>query len=479
MNKSPLNLNLKDLAKNKTLVIVLIVVALFLVIICLTLWLPYLGGLIAPGDGNTVMQNDGNTEEADLWQPSTCEELLGKAMDASYDGCEMIGSNQICYGNFDVTAQLVAESVAQFVSLGDTIPINQLVTLNTAPMDVYHDIWGIAVFKLQANMPGTIPGQNVTFLVFGDTGLYNFSGDMYSIYFSTGIGSVTCSQVPDGLMIDVPDGSGVVFNANGVELALEGDSVLAADPGENMSVTMLNGTGTVTSEGQSQDISAGEMVTIPLGDDLQAEGAPSNPISLPPDVALELCLLTGGDCDEEDPLAWIPTNTPDPDSLLTDTPEPGETGTPTATIGNGASPTNTTAPGAPTATSPPPDPATDTPIPATCDNIFLGGYTLGGNTVSLNITNNNSSEVVISRIQLSWNEGTNGLLDEIDTTKTLWGQGGDSSSSPADISFLADRPHRTIDPAGLRTVSFIFENEGAVQPSSLIVHFDIGCSKSK
>jgi hypothetical protein len=472
MNKSPLNL--KDLAKNKTMVIVLIVAALFLVIICLTLWLPYLGDLIAPGDGDIAVQNDDDTDEPDLWVPSTCEELLGKAMNASYDGCEMIGSNQICYGNFDVTAQLVAESAAQFASLGDTIPINQLVTLNTAPMDLYHDIWGIAVFKLQANMPGTIPGQNVTFLVFGDTGLYNFSGDMYSIYFSTGIGSVTCSQVPDGLMVDVPDGGGVVFNANGVELALEGDSVLAADPGENMSVTMLNGTGVVTSDGQSQDISAGEMVTIPLGDDLQAEGAPSNPMSLPPDVALELCLLVGGDC-EGTP---FPTNTPDPNALVTDTPEPGETGTPTATIEGSTLPTNTTAPGAPTNT-PPPDPATNTPIPATCEKIFLGGYTLGGNTVSLNITNNNSSEVVINRIQLSWNEGTNGLLDEIDTTKTLWGQGGDTSSSPADISFIADRPHRTIDPAGLRTVSFIFENEGAVQPSSLIVHFDIGCSKSK
>jgi hypothetical protein len=477
MNKSPLNLNLKDLAKNKTLVIVLIVAALFLVIICLTLWLPYLGDLIAPGDGDTVVQNDDDTEEPDLWEPSTCEELLGKAMNASYDGCEMIGSNQICYGNFDVSAQLVAESVAQFASLGDTIPINQLVTLNTAPMDVYRDIWGIAVFKIQANMPGTIPGQNVTFLVFGDTGLYNFSGDMYSIYFSTGIGSVTCSQVPDGLMIDVPDGGGVVFNANGVELALEGDSVLAANPGENMSVSMLNGTGTVTSEGQSQDVSAGEMVTIPLGDDLQADGAPSTPFGLPPDVALELCLLTGGDCDPNDPLAWIPTNTPDPESLLTDTPEPGETGTPTGTIGSGTSPTNTTAPGVPTNTSPPP--ATDTPPAASCNNISIGGYTQNGNTISVNITNNNTTEVVITRIQLSWDQGTNGLLDEIDTTKTLWGQGGATSSSPADVSFSADRPHRTIDPGGVRTVSFIFENEGAAPLSSLTVHFDIGCSRSK
>jgi hypothetical protein len=460
MNKSPLSL--QDLAKNKSLIIVPIIVAIFLVIIFLTLSLPYLSELLQPGE---TEQDDGIVNSG-LWQPSTCEELLGKAMDASYDGCEMIGSNQICYGNFDVTAQLVAESATRFASLGDTIPINQLVTLNTAPMDVYHDIWGIAVFKLQANMPGTIPGQNVTFLVFGDTGLYNFSGDMYSIYFSTGIGSVTCSQVPDGLMVDVPDGGGVVFNANGVELAFEGDSVLSANPGKNMRVAMLNVSGVVTSEGKSQDISAGEMLSVPLGDDLQAEGAPSTPVSLPPDLALELCLLTGADCDPADPLAWIPTNTPDPNALLTETPET----TATATTTGGDFWTNTP-------TSPPPDPAE--PISPTCNEIFLGGYTVAGNSVSLNITNNNATPVVANGFNLSWNEGASGQLDQIHTAKILWGQGQQNSSSPANISFNADRPHRTIDAGSTRTFSFIFVNDPAVPLNNLTVHFDIGCSKIK
>jgi hypothetical protein len=464
MNKSPLSS--KGLAKNKALVIVPILVVLFLLVIFLTLSLPFLSDLLHQGE----TEQDNDTAASELWQPSTCEDLLGKAMDASYDGCEMIGSNQICYGNFDVSTQLVAESVAQFASLGDTIPINQLVTLNTAPMDTYRDIWGIAVFKLQANMPGTIPGQNVTFLVFGDTGLYNFSGDMYSIYFSTGIGSVTCSQVPDGLMVDVPDGSGVVFNANGVELAFKGDSVLAANPGETMSVSMLNGAGVVTSEGKSQDISAGEMLTIPLGDNLQAKGTPSTPVSLPPELALKLCLLIGGDCDPADPLAWIPTNTPDPNVLLTDTPETEATNTATATPGGGSFWTNTP-------TSTPPDPAK--PIPATCNEILLSGYTVSGNTVSLNITNNNATPVVANGFDLSWNEGASGQLDQIYTTKILWGQGQQNSSSPANISFNSDRPHRTIDAGGARTFSFIFMNDPAAPLNNLTVHFNIGCTKNK
>ena len=76
---------------------------------------------------------------------------------------------------------------ASLPALGIRSPLTAVLTLSTAPMDLNHDIWGIAVFKLQANLPGTVPGQNVSFLVFGDTGLYNYSGDMYSIYFSTGM----------------------------------------------------------------------------------------------------------------------------------------------------------------------------------------------------------------------------------------------------------------------------------------------------
>lgn len=470
-----LALNLSEFRQYKTLIIVLAVVILFLLIICLTLWLPHLIGGNGGGDSDTADSGD--------WQPSTCEELLGKAMDASYRGCQTIGSNQICYGNFDVNAQLAAESVARFASLGDTIPINQLVTLSTAPMDLSQNIWGIAVFKLQANLPGTIPGQNVTFLVFGDTGLYNFSGDMYSIYFSTGIGSVTCSQVPDGLMVDVPNGSGIVFNANGVELELAGDSVLAANPGENMRVTMLNGSGVVTADGKSQEISGGQFLTIPIGDDLEAGGPPSDPIELSSDMAMELCLLTGENCNPDEPFSWLLTQTADNGEIETITKTPAESGQATSTLlGSTPTFTPTTTPRTEVTKTPTPSdsPAsTDTPIPATCGDIRLSNDSPAGDTISLEITNDNASPVVIDRIQLSWVEDVSGQLDEIRTTKILWGQGGTDASSPADITFLADRPHRTIDGNEARIISFIFMNDPAIPLESLTVHFDIGCSKSR
>jgi hypothetical protein len=35
------------------------------------------------------------------------------------------------------------------------------------------DIWGVALMRLQANIPETLPGQNVTFLLFGDVEIRN------------------------------------------------------------------------------------------------------------------------------------------------------------------------------------------------------------------------------------------------------------------------------------------------------------------
>ena len=189
------SIDLSKLGRNKTLMIAGAVLLLFLLVVCLILWIPVLGGLVGDGELDIGGNNHDPVMEGTQWRPQSCEELLSKAMEATYQGCQSIGSNQVCYGNFNISAQLTDEAMAQFASLGDTIAVNQLVTLNTSPMEPEDNIWGIAVFKLQANLPGTIPGQNVTFLVFGDTGLYNYSGDMYSIYFSTGIGSVTCSQV--------------------------------------------------------------------------------------------------------------------------------------------------------------------------------------------------------------------------------------------------------------------------------------------
>ena len=92
-------------------------------------------------------------------------------------------------------------------------------------------VWGVAVMSLQADIPNTLPGQNVTFILFGDVMIENAASDeqtpMQAFYLRTGIGDVACEEAPEsGLLIQTPDGiDEVTFNVNGVDVQV-GSTVL-------------------------------------------------------------------------------------------------------------------------------------------------------------------------------------------------------------------------------------------------------------
>ena len=48
-------------------------------------------------------------------------------------------------------------------------------------MDLVNGMWGVALLRVQANLPDTLPGQNVTMLLFGDVAIENAGGTRASI----------------------------------------------------------------------------------------------------------------------------------------------------------------------------------------------------------------------------------------------------------------------------------------------------------
>src|SRR5688572_3497666 len=108
-----------------------------------------------------------------LWVSSVaaqadCPTIVQTALDATDAACEGTGRNQACYGNIDLSA-VPQEGIPQFDfdAPGDIIDVAGVRTLELEPLDETIDIWGIALMQLQANLPETLPGQNVTFLLFG------------------------------------------------------------------------------------------------------------------------------------------------------------------------------------------------------------------------------------------------------------------------------------------------------------------------
>jgi hypothetical protein len=108
--------------------------------------------------------------------PSVCGQVLPLAMKNLAAHCSQLDRNQVCYANpslhveFANAAQATATPVV-FRQIGDTIPIISLQSLTTTPLNLKTGEWGLAVLKVQTTLPGTIAGQAVTFVLYGDTRL--------------------------------------------------------------------------------------------------------------------------------------------------------------------------------------------------------------------------------------------------------------------------------------------------------------------
>lgn len=231
----------------------------------------------------------------------TCQELINQAMRVSGNNCDHLGPNQVCYGNVTIHADLFPDVTERFTTTGDVIDVNHVQSLTTSPLNLEKKEWGIAIFNLIANLPRSVPGEAVKMVVFGNTTLGNNSETkgIQSFYFSSNLGQIVCEKVPfDGIMVTMPDGTGLKLSVNGSELTLMGNASLKAVKNGNMEVSMLSGLGSITSDGQTQAFGAGQKVNVPLGGANGSEviGPPSQPTALSPAELTLACTLSGIDC---------------------------------------------------------------------------------------------------------------------------------------------------------------------------------------
>ncbi|MEO8394400.1 MAG: SH3 domain-containing protein [Chloroflexota bacterium] len=109
-------------------------------------------------------------------QEAVCGATVQQALGAVGQDCAAIGRNQACYGfvSLEATPREGAQNFT-FTQKGDLVNAADINSLQLSRLDIAHKTWGIALLKLQANIPDSLPGQNVTFLVFGDVQVTNAS----------------------------------------------------------------------------------------------------------------------------------------------------------------------------------------------------------------------------------------------------------------------------------------------------------------
>jgi len=196
-----------------------------------------------------------------------CPQFVNDALANLDEICAETGRNQACYGNAEVNAQpQPGVSTFQFERVGDIEAVSSIRALSMSQLDMSRAVWGVALMRLQANLPDALPGENVTFLLVGDVEIVdaidpanNRTGiPMRSFYLRTGIGAPECSDAPNGLLVRTPRGRGqITFSVNGVDVAMGSTVLFQAEAGAAMTVSTIEGAAAIRSGTQVVPVIAG------------------------------------------------------------------------------------------------------------------------------------------------------------------------------------------------------------------------------
>lgn len=230
-------------------------------------------------------------------QVTKCPDLVQQALALSRDACVGIGRNKACYGHVLVNAEAQPNvSNFTFASQGAVADIAAIRSLALNPYDSASHIWGISYLRVQASLPDTAAGENVTVLLFGQTQIDDASqaSDVQTAYPDLGnlkpfqafyfrsdtLSSDLCEQMPSsGVIVQTPNGMGAVsMVANGVRFDVSsGTAFMSVRSDHAMSFSVVEGSAQVTAKGVRQTVQAGSQVAVPMTIDLKPAGPPGPP----------------------------------------------------------------------------------------------------------------------------------------------------------------------------------------------------------
>jgi Bacterial SH3 domain len=181
----------------------------------------------------------------------TCSALIEEALSQMDDNCEGLVWNNACYGFNLVQAAFLNDVPDDFFTRpADVAAITELETLATAGLDATSGTWGVAVMSIQANLPNTLPGQNVTFVLMGDTEVENAVAPADTFIPADGLAATITT--PQGA--NVRSGPGLNFNVVG---GIAPDTIIQVDgqsaDGEWLRVAHNNRPGWVNRIGFADD----------------------------------------------------------------------------------------------------------------------------------------------------------------------------------------------------------------------------------
>lgn len=201
--------------------------------------------------------------------PDGCTELVEAALARAADACDDLGRNTACYGNGLIVTER-RDADVRFDDVGDVADVADLTLIQTTALDLEAATWGVGVLNLQANLPDTQPGQNVRFLIYGDTTIEDVTEPdapvpMQAMVITGGVGQPQCQAAPEsGVLVQSPQGITVTFEVNGVLISMGSTALLQEREGV-LRVANVSGSVAVTVDDVSVALAPGEAIDVPTG----------------------------------------------------------------------------------------------------------------------------------------------------------------------------------------------------------------------
>jgi hypothetical protein len=103
----------------------------------------------------------------------SCPAIVEQAFSQLGTNCADMSSNSICYGYDQLITEFAADANQQFERPADRAELTDLAMVDATPLNTTDETWGIAVMRVQANLPNMIPGQSAAFIMIGDVSMAN------------------------------------------------------------------------------------------------------------------------------------------------------------------------------------------------------------------------------------------------------------------------------------------------------------------
>lgn len=156
-------------------------------------------------------------------EQTICPAVVEVALAQLADNCVNMERNSACYGYNHVTASFIQPVSSDFFTQpSDRAELVTVRSIQTAPLDTVLNQWGIAMMNVQANVPATLPGQAVTFILMGNAQIENRVSAEEA---DTSIDAIEVEVVTEALIHSEPSNDGIVLGTLGEGATLLVDAV--------------------------------------------------------------------------------------------------------------------------------------------------------------------------------------------------------------------------------------------------------------